>query len=206
VLSAQFSPDGSRIVTASSDKTARICDAGKLIRLPLPVPERMCGRVSALVGLKFTADGELQPVAGNERAVNLREPTPGDDPWAVLARWIVLPAADRTATLNSRFTRRQIAERERDTLLREGLESALRYDPTVPLARVLLAGFEENPQRAAFLRDYDLQRMPDDAGLWERAGRALHEQKDEARMQQALEKLGKLAPERAAAVRKEMGL
>jgi hypothetical protein len=59
---------------------------------------------------------------------------------------------------------------------------------------------------AAFLRDYDVQRMPDDPGLWEPAVRALHEQKDKPRARRALEKLGKLAPERAAAVRKELGL
>ena len=48
--------------------------------------------------------------------------------------------------------------------------------------------------------------MPDDAKLWERAVRSLHEQKDEARARRALEKLGKLATEHAATVSKELGL
>jgi hypothetical protein len=69
----------------------------------------------------------------------------------------------RTLTPASKFTRRQIAARERDSGYEEGLESALRYDPTVPLAHLLLAEFEENPQRAAFLRAYALKRLPDDA-------------------------------------------
>ena len=34
----------------------------------------------------------------------------------------------------------------------------------------------------------------------------LHEQKDDARARQAMQKLAKLAPEKAAALRKELGL
>jgi hypothetical protein len=159
-------------------------------------------------------------MTGEERTAILKELPPGDDAWSLLTRWLVLPAAERPLTPKSRFTCRQLAERERDTLLREGLESSLRYDPTVPLARIFLAGAllrddsKKNaaerdpslPQRAAFLRDYDLQRMPDDGGLWERAVRALHEQKDAERTRRALVKLDKLDKHRAAAVRKELGL
>ena len=106
------------------------------------------------------------------------------------------------------------------TPARESLESALRYDPTVPLARLALAGALEResaqkkpderdptlPQRAAFLREYDLKHMADDAGLWERAVRALHAQKDDERTRRALAKLEKLDKNRAAAVRKELEL
>jgi hypothetical protein len=88
----------------------------------------------------------------------------------------------------------------------ESLESALRYDPTVPMARLMLAKFEKNPQRAAFLRDYELKRLPDDATLWNRAVISLHAQKDDERARQALQKLEKLAPEKAAALRKELTL
>ena len=77
---------------------------------------------------------------------------------------------------------------------------------TIPLARLLLANFEKNARRAAFLRDHDLKRMPDDAALWERAVRALHEQKDEERARWALQKLEKLAPEKATALWKELAL
>jgi cytochrome c-type biogenesis protein CcmH/NrfG len=97
--------------------------------------------------------------------------------------------------------------------MREGIESALRYDPSVPLARLLLAGVllreDENkkpeerdpssPQRATFLREYDLKRLPDDAGLWIRAAKSLAEQKDFKRSQQAAEKALKLDPLNAEA-------
>jgi predicted Zn-dependent protease len=70
----------------------------------------------------------------------------------------------------------------------------------------MLARFEENPQRAAFLRDYDLKRLPDDPAVWERAVRSLHEQNDDTRARRALTKLEKLAPEKAAALKKDLSL
>jgi hypothetical protein len=232
VTSAQFSPDGTRIVTASNDTTARLWDVAEFTHPPVPVPAWMLARACAIARLEFGADGQMREVPDDERRATLTVPPPGDDEWSKLARWLAQPAKERTLTPDSKFTCRQIAERERDTLLEKGLESALRYDPMVPLARILLAGAllreqaakelrrnesrEEDPskwapdpslpQRAAFLRDYDLQRMPDDAALWERAVRALHEQKDEERTRRALVKLEKLDKDRAAAVRKELGL
>jgi hypothetical protein len=232
VDSAQFSPDGSLVVTAGCDKTAVWHAPG--CPPPLPVPEWMHERVSALAGLRFSADGELLPVPREERITTLGKPIPGNDAWAVLGRWLVLPAAERTVTPQSHFTCRQVAERERDTPLGHRLRSALLYDPSVPLARLLLAGklmreeVEEEsrmteararnpdapkyvfdpslPLRVIFLRNYDLNRMPDDAGLWERAARALHEQQDVPRTRRALARLEKLDKDRASAVRKELGL
>ena len=167
------------------------------------VPDWMLTRAHAIAGLEFDSDGKLRDILAEVRRAVLLEPPPqpANNAWAKLARWLVLPANDRTLTPDSMFTCRQIAERERDSGFKEGIESALRYDPTVPLAHVLLAKFEENPQRADFLRGYGLKLLPDDAGLWERAVRALHEQKDEERARRALGKLEKLDKDRAAVVR-----
>ncbi len=224
VRTAQFSPDGQRIVTASLFGTARIWDVSGILHLPTPVPTWILASANAVAGLGFDENGELQSITPQERRATLLNATPGNDPWSNLVRWLVTAAEERTLTPNSKFTCRQIAERERDSGFKEGIESALRYDPTVPLARILLAGAllrEEAervslipglkrdpslPQHAAFLRDYDLQRMPDDAGLWERAVLALHEQKDAERTRRALAKLETLDKDRAAAVRKELGL
>jgi WD40 repeat protein len=194
VESAQFSPDGNRIVTACRDGTARLWDVSRLNRLPVPVPEWMRTHASALAGLCFTLDGELRAIPVEERITILREPIPRDAPWSALAQWVVLPAAERTVTPDSRFTRRHLAERERDTGIKEGIESALLYDPSVPLAHLLLAKFEDNPQRAAFLRDYGLKHLPDDAGFWSRAATSLVEQKDFKRAVHAAEKALKLDP------------
>ena len=194
VRSAQFSADGTRIVTASSDNTARVWDAGTVLQLPLPVPEWVLQRARAIAGLEFDADGQMNSIPADQRLTILYEPVLGDDSWAKLARWVVLPANERTLTPESKFTCRQIAERERDSGFKEGLESALRYDSTVPLAHLLLAKFEENQQRAAFLREYELKRLPEDAALWTRAATSLVEQKDFKRALQAAEKALKLDP------------
>ena len=82
---------------------------------------------------------------------------------------------------------RQIAERERDfsPSSRESLESALCYDPTVPLAQIMLANVLEKEElakedgqrdamvlaRAAHWRRYDLDRLPkDNSKLWAAGG------------------------------------
>lgn len=48
----------------------------------------------------------------------------------------------------------------------------------MPLAHVLLAKFEDDPPRAAFLRGYGLKLLPGDATLWAQAAASLVEQKD----------------------------
>jgi WD40 repeat protein len=201
VLSAQFSPDGSRIVTASWDNTARVWDAKVMLHVPVPVPEWMPQCAWAIAGLNFDTDGEMNEILAEQRISVLTAAVPSDDTWAKLARWQVLPANERTQTPDSKFTFRQIAERERDSGFREGLEAALRYDPTVPLARLLLAQFEGNPQRAAFLRDYDLKRLPANAALWARASTSLTEQKTPKLALQAAQKAVSLDANLPAAVR-----
>lgn len=165
----QFSADGTRIITAGRDNVARLWDA-KWLTQPLPsVPEWMLGRVWAIAGLEFDADGQMKTMPDQQRLATLSEATLGEDAWAKLARWLVLPAEGRPLTPESNLTRRQMAERERDSGTQEGIESALRYDPSVPLAHLMLAKFVDVPERAAFLREYELKHLPDDAALWSRA-------------------------------------
>jgi hypothetical protein len=112
--------------------------------------------------------------------------------WADLAAWLQTRGPERTISPRSKVTLRQIAERERDFLPsgRESLESALRYDPTVSLARMMLANVLEKEElakeagqrdaavhvRAAHWRRYDLDRLPqDDPQLWARAAEILRD-------------------------------
>ena len=131
----------------------------------------------------------MMAISDEVRNWDLEVPDSEADHWTTLARWIIAPNKEHTISPESKFTFRQVAERERDSLLREGLEFALRYDTTVPLARLLLANALEmanaakKPEkqdttilaRAAFLRRYDLDRMPDDPVLWTRAAKALND-------------------------------
>jgi hypothetical protein len=172
--------------------------------LPAGVPGWVSEWASAVAGWRFDPYGRMQPIPAAERFRSLEAPRAGNDAWAGLARWVATEPRKRTTHPESPNTNRQIAERERDVGTQASLESALRYDASVPLVRLLLAGFEENATRAAFLRDYDLKRLPDDAQLWFRAVRALADQKDSDRARGALKKLGDISPEQAQALTTEL--
>ncbi|MBU6179693.1 MAG: hypothetical protein KGR69_08500, partial [Verrucomicrobia bacterium] len=121
---------------------------------------------------------------------------------------------ERTLTPESKSTLRQIAERERDfePPSRAAIESALRYDPSLPLAHILLAeaiekapsptkGSEASDKRAEFLRAYGLQRIPEnDAELWCRAAESLLRQNDPGKSRRAVEKALAAAPGMARAL------
>jgi WD40 repeat protein len=82
VLTASFSPDGKRVVTASADKTARVWDA--LTGKPLGEPLRHDG---AVLAARFSPDGKhLVTATSNETArlweVPVSSPVP---PWFL--RW-----------------------------------------------------------------------------------------------------------------------
>jgi hypothetical protein len=199
VNSASFSPDGSKVVTASNDETARIWQVGAIMHPPIPVPQAVREWATGVAGWRFDAEGVMQPVAGEKRFDLLNAPHDGNDSWSRLMRWVEEEPGKRTIDPDSQMTCREMAERERDFGSYEGPESALRYDTTVPLARLMLAKFEGNPVRAAFLRAYDLKRLPDDAGLWSRASEILGEQGQGKAALDAAQKAVRLDPKLPAA-------
>ena len=199
VESASFSPDGTRVVTACFDNTARLWDV--VSKAPALTPA-VLKWVTGLAGIRYRGDGELEEIPWSERMALIANTTQLPPGWRTLGASVIASRPDRPFSATSRFTVRQIAERERDTLMHGGIESALRYDTTVPLARLLFANILEKedaeesgkaraaelrrfnlcrppdatiPARAAFLRRYDLDRLPDDATLWTRATKALIE-------------------------------
>ncbi len=203
VKSANFSPDGSRIVTASTYQPARvwwILTKDESEAIPSITPEILAWARN-FSGLRFSENGELHPIPDDERMAPIANPVLPAGPWADLAKWIATPVPHRTTDPKSKLTFRQIAERERDFQSEgdvESLESALRYDTTLPLARLFLAAALERAdaaldakyreaslqQRAAFLRRYDLValarekgKMKDEelAALWVRAANHLFE-------------------------------
>lgn len=198
VNTAQFSMDGTRIVTAGVDGTARLWDMKSLLPPSTPLPEWMLQRVSATAGLEYDANGLLKEILAAHRLKLLAEPIPSEDPWSKLALWMMQPTHERTLTPESKFTPRQLAERERDSMTTEGLESSLRYDPTVPLSWLLLGEFDVK-YKGTFFRDYDIQRLPDDAALWARASKSLLAQKLPEEALKAAQKAVKLDPNLPAA-------
>jgi hypothetical protein len=55
-------------------------------------------------------------------------------------------------------------------------EHAYDLDPWHPLVHLALAGFEQDRIRADFLRQYSLDRMPDDPNVHQHAAEFLREQ------------------------------
>jgi hypothetical protein len=215
VMSAQFSPDGSRIVTASQDNTARVWNSNSSESWGM-VPNWVLAYAGAAVGLDFETQGGFREIPPEERLPLLRQAHLGDDVWSKLSRWAATPASERTLTPDSRFTCRQIAERERDSepLSLKAIESALRYDPSVPLAHVLLAEViqtkearkprekrdETKVMQAMHLRAYGLKLLPAaDAELWCRAAESLLHQKDYPKAREAAEKALTISPGMARA-------
>ena len=192
VSSAGFSPDGLRVLTACADGTARVWDLpsqqelGEIARITPAV----IVWARAVAGLRFKEQGELEVIPRDERQKTLDEPRLPAGPWAELAKWLNTTGPHRLVRPKSKVTVRQVAERERDFGSRASLESALRYDPTVPLARMMLANVLEKEElakeegqrdaavlaRAAHWRRYDLDRLPkDDPKLWARAAEILRQ-------------------------------
>ena len=72
VLSAQFSPDGQRVVTASSDNTARLWDAtsGKPIGEPMK-------HENGVMSAQFSPDGQRVVTASGDKTARLWDATSG---------------------------------------------------------------------------------------------------------------------------------
>jgi tetratricopeptide (TPR) repeat protein len=194
VLAASFSPDGSKVVTASGDHTARIWNLAATDEhsQDAQVTPAVLDWARKVAGLRFSEDGDLQVIPLADRQATRAAPKLSAGRWADLATWLTTRGPNRKLSPKSPHTLREIAERERDFGSRESLEPALQYDSTVPLARLMLAGVLEKenaekkeadreasvPVRVAFLRRYDLDHLSADAALWARAAEILRQTPD----------------------------
>jgi len=97
---------------------------------------------------------------------------------------------------------------------KKALEEAYGLDPAFPLIHLALASVEADPERSAFLRDFDVKRLPtsctyttdlDPAEITLEAAEMCAEQKDWPRALIALDKYAKVGKpnSRSAALRAE---
>ena len=219
---AAFAPNGKWVVTASNDYTARVWEAP----LAEPISEQLVDVVKLLpawIGhLDFDANGVLKPVS-NSRVTEcrdrilfeLKQPGIRGSFLATRIEWFLADQRTRSINPTSGWTvpsfilstinwRGRASGHARDlvTLPRKtALEEAYELDPAFPLIHLALASVEADPERAAFLRDFDLNRLPDScryatgldpAEITFEAGEMCAEQKDWHRALVALDKYAKV--------------
>jgi hypothetical protein len=188
VRSVSFTNDQSAILTVSEADTAWVWNTAAVqaseafVNLAAPDVEAVLKWSQHISGLRYSENGELEVVPNAERRTAILTPRLPAGDWQRLAEWIATPAPKRSIHPLTALTRRQVAESERDFAqdgVPSSLTSAINYDTTIPLARFLLSISAASTQmpldRAAFLRRYDLDRMPRDEAHWSRTATLLHD-------------------------------
>jgi hypothetical protein len=177
LVSAVFSPDGRRVLTASRDKIARLWPV-----LPAGVPPSdWCSDFLVWLGGKqIDPSGQIETLSGDELGkleARLRPHMTEDTDYARLLRWRLLPLQERPVDPYDKTTQAQAA----DLIIRPDMneyeaEHAYDLDPWHPLIHLALADFEKHAIRADFLRRYSLDRLPNDPKLRQRAAEFLRKQ------------------------------
>jgi hypothetical protein len=196
---AGFSPDGTRILTVSRDKTANLWDVATPVELAQQVkeaggeksktgasvsmansPAQQVESLSAIVsGLEFSDEGSLVAVNEEQRSnltKELKDLAQGPGPGARFIRWFFSTGSDRTIFPASD---QKIAEWVDNALLtnsnitEEWIRNALIFLPNHPLLHIALAGFVTDSRRADFLRSFGLARLPKNGAVCRRAGEML---------------------------------
>ena len=196
VRSAEFSSDAKFVITASDD-----C-SGRVYRWFSPLndsPEKIATSIQQITCRKIAQDGgpawvsPEAPLSGSQLSESFRwfaEPTRTRPIW---------PGAKQTVP---EFIMREIQDarrfREDTERAKSILDNAYPIDPAHPLIHLALAMVEGDIQTAAFLRDYDLKRLPDSCAytkdldskeVLKLAAEMCAEQGDELRAQMARDKL-----------------
>jgi hypothetical protein len=175
--SAVFSPDGRRVLTASGDYTARLW---LMLPADIPPPDWCADFLVWLGGERIAGDGKIETLSRDELGkieVRLRLHLNEDSDYARLLRWRLLPPQKRPVDPYGTITQEQAA----DLIIRRDMNEyeaghAYDLDPWHPLIHLALAGFEKDPLRADFLRQYSLDRLPNDPKLRRRAAEFLRKQ------------------------------
>jgi hypothetical protein len=128
VLSAQFSPDGKRLVTASDDGSARIWDLLPANRI---VPEWLLRLATAVAGESLNERGFFEPISEEPLEVlqQIREQLTReseDDDWIRWGRWFLADRSTRTISPFSKITVPEYIENRIKESTPESLDEAER--------------------------------------------------------------------------------
>jgi hypothetical protein len=165
------------VLTASYDKSARLWS---VLPAGVPPPDWCPDFLVWLGGKRIATDGHIEILFGdelNQLEDRLRPHINEDGDYARLFRWRLLPAQKRPVDPYGAITQAQAA----DLIIRPDMngseaDHAYDLDPWHPLVHLALAGFEVNPIRADFLRQYSLDRLSNDPKLLHRAAEFLRKQ------------------------------
>jgi hypothetical protein len=178
VWSAVFGPDGRHLLTASPDKTARLWPI--LLAAQGSAPDWFPDFLVGLGGKRIAPDGQIETLSGQELQdldARLRPHMNEDTDYARLLRWRLLAPEQRPVDPYGIATQAEAADLIiRADMNKDEAEHAYDLDPWHPLVQLALAGFEEDPIRADFLRQYSLDRLPNDSKLRQRAADFLRKQ------------------------------
>jgi hypothetical protein len=167
-----FSSDGSFLVTAGGDGTARVRDIGSREPLGRDVAERFA---AACAGARLDPElGTLRTVTGEARLALWKELSPAMEAapdWRFAAE-AAFPRDPESARVSphSAMTIREAATALLRTTHRDSIRETAEIDPAHPLipfgyARIAsedYAGVAPNPARAAWLIAYGMKRLPAD--------------------------------------------
>jgi hypothetical protein len=135
------------------------------------------------IGSKRIANpsGKAEPLSGEELSAlkdQLSSHRNERSDYARLLRWLLLPPQERPVDPYGTTTQQQAADLGISPDINE-YEARRAYDLNQwqhPLVHLALAGFEKEPERADFLRQYSLDRLPNDPKLRQRAAEFLRKQ------------------------------
>jgi len=138
VTGAEFSPDGSRLVTFSSDKAVRIWE---VTQAPLPVPDWLPALAEAVAGQHIDEQdvGEVLSVEVLYRLRQTLSANTASDYYGRWARWFFADSATRTISPSSDVTVPEYVRRRIEENTRESLQEAILLSPTNALAFARLA-------------------------------------------------------------------
>ena len=223
--SASFSPDGRQVIATGREDFAKLWNLAPVLTLVPELaptsPDQASAFAELLTSQSLSPVGELRPVTPEQELLlrgTLRQLLENGGPMSALARWLTCHGPGGLAGPGGSVS---CAERA-DILIDRGgsgVHEALDLCPDHPLIHLALAPHEGPPSagaqpigdpqaaedaariRRAFLRDYDLARLPVDAPLCARAAVMLLEQGDKPRAVLAAKKALVIDPENATALR-----
>ncbi|NOS71586.1 MAG: hypothetical protein HOP33_16880 [Verrucomicrobia bacterium] len=182
-FSAQFSPDGKRIVTATTSPLDRKAHVWDVAPTQAGCPDWLLQLAEAISGKVLSKEGVLEPTRLNRvetlKQIRQKLAAQPEDDWVVWGRWLL---ADRTTRTISPFAKLTVPEQvnrniQENTLA--SLQEATRLSPTNSLAfaRLALVVKDQDPTKnparldnAEFYARFAMRLEPDNSAAWQSLG------------------------------------